>query len=77
MITTRFSELVVEKGKSNKSQLAKELGMNRWTVINLIEHEAPERMDLKTIEKICRTFNIMPNDLFRITNEDGTGWKPE
>lgn len=76
MITTRVAELVIEKGKNNKSQLAKELDLNRWTVINLLNNDSPERMDLKTIEKLCRTLNVMPNDLFKITNDDGTLWKP-
>ena len=76
MITARIDELVARRGKNNTSKFARDLGMRRQTAINLINNNEPERMDLKTIEKLCRVLNVLPTDLFRITNDDGTEWKP-
>lgn len=76
MITTKVGDIVLQKGIDNKTNLARDLHMSRYAVFKLINNETPLRLDLSTIEKLCRVLNVMPNDLFEITNDDGTVWKP-
>lgn len=76
-ISTRIAELARHKGINNNIQLGELLGVHRQTVGRLINRQHATRLELATIEKLCRGFNIMPNDLFVITNEDGSLWAPE
>ena len=64
MISTRIAELARHKGINNNIQLGELLGMHRQTVGRLINRQHATRLELATIEKLCRGFNIMPNDLF-------------
>ena len=77
MIKTRIAELAKDLGIPSKSALGKLLGLHRSTVSYLLEKEDLERIELSTIESLCKVFNVMPNDLFLITNDDGTVWKPK
>lgn len=76
MIKTRIGELFIEQKIHSRYSLAQELGIHRTTVSNLIDNEELKRIELGTIEKLCRVFNVTPNDIFHITNDDGTAWSP-
>lgn len=65
-----------EEGIDNKTVFAEEIGISRTTLVHLALYGA-ERIWLSTVEKLCKKLNVMPNDLFNITNDDGTPWKPE
>lgn len=77
MIRTRIAEIVQEKGITNKSHLSRMLDMNRNGINRMMSDDEPALIKLLTIEKLCRTLNVLPTDLFMILNEDGTEWKPE
>lgn len=80
MITIKVSDLVnihKDLGFTNQTRLSEALGMHRSALGKLIRRETPPRIELETIEKLCRFFNVSPNELFEITNDDGSVWKPD
>jgi|GEM_PF-3532378 DNA-binding Xre family transcriptional regulator len=78
MIRTTVAELSEEKGLPSHVLLGEFLGLHRQHIAKLIhEKGTTPRIELETIEKLCRGFNVMPNELFLITNEDGSPWKAE
>jgi len=77
MIRTKVSEVLKSYETVNRTKLAKLIGISRWLLTKLADLHEVERLELETIERLCRGLNIMPNDLFLITNSDGTPWKPD
>ena len=74
MIKLGLAKILEEKNITNKTQLARELQMSRNNVNKMLANDEPYHIVLSTIEKLCKTLDIMPNDLFRIYNDDGTIW---
>lgn len=67
MIRLRINEIMLEKGITNKSQFAKRIGMSRSGFTKLLLHDV-ERIELATIEKLCKEFNVTPSELFEISD---------
>ena len=61
----------------NRTQLALEIGISRNALNSLVNNLNLEHIATLSLERICRTLNVTPNDLFQFFNEDGTVWKPE
>lgn len=76
LIRLKVSEIFASEDIINKSQLAREMGMSRNNINNLLGNDTPASIELASIEKICKRFGVTPNDLFEILNDDGTEWKP-
>lgn len=68
MIIFKLAHILLEKGISNKTDFAKEIGMNRWGLTKLVLRQ-PERVDLMTIEKLCRGLKCTPYDLFELVDD--------
>lgn len=70
MIIWRLPEIVSseEFAKISKAQLARDIGIGRWNFIKLTLRQV-ERMDMFTLNKICRTLNRTPSDLFEYIND--------
>ena len=77
VIKTRIAELYVKLGIPSRYSFAQSLGIHRASVSNLLDNEDLKRIELFSIERLCKVYNVMPNDLFLITNDDGTEWKPK
>lgn len=77
MIIYKLQDIMRAKKIINITQMAEDLGMHRNTLSRVARNTQPVQIDTATLEKLCRTLNIMPNDLIKIMNEDGTEWKPE
>jgi DNA-binding Xre family transcriptional regulator len=75
MIKIRLNEIFEQKGISNKTQFADRIGLSRWGLNKILLHDTG-RIDLDTIEKLCRELDITPNDLIEIKNEDGSPFAP-
>lgn len=68
MIRLRLNEILEEMGITNKTQIAKKIGLSRWSFIRMLYHPVTA-LELVTIEKICKELGITPNDLIVI--DDG------
>jgi DNA-binding Xre family transcriptional regulator len=75
MIRLKLKEILEEKKLLNKSEVARQVDLSRWSFSKLTLHNS-DRIELNTIEKLCKGLNITPNELFEITNDDGSLWKP-
>lgn len=53
------------------SDVARETGLHRNTITLLYKEEAT-RVELETIEKLCKLFNCSVCDLFELINEETT-----
>lgn len=67
VIRLRINEIMIEKGITNRTQFAKRLGMSRSGFTKMLLHDV-ERIELVTIEKLCKELCVTPNDLFEITD---------
>ena len=68
MIRCHLSRLMGER-KMNIADVARETGLNRNTV-TLLYKETATRVDLESIEKLCRLFDCDVGDLFEYKNSD-------
>lgn len=67
MIRLRINEIMLEKGITNKTQFAKRLGMSRSGCTKMVL-DGVERIELVTIEKLCKELNVTPGELFEISD---------
>lgn len=67
MIKCHLSKLMGEK-KLKIVDVARETGINRGTVTRLY-HETASRVELETIEALCRYLGCDVGDLFEFVNE--------
>lgn len=81
MITTRIKELFDKNaeafGIKSTYQLSLLLGLSRQSTGVLVKKKDLFRIELDTVERLCKLFNVMPDDLFDIVNDDGSEWEPE
>lgn len=61
-IRIAIKEVAEKIGIENPTQLTEKTGLNYATCYNLWENRV-KRIDLKTLEKLCKTLNVSPNDL--------------
>lgn len=61
MIKIHLSKLLGAQ-RINMTELASLTGLSRNTIF-LLYHEKTERIDFKTLEKICASLNCQPGDL--------------
>lgn len=54
--------------KMNISDVARESGLNRSTISSLY-HEKATRIELETIEKICKVFGCSVGDMLEINDK--------
>ncbi|CUH97388.1 hypothetical protein P22_3516 [Propionispora sp. 2/2-37] len=69
MIKIHLSRILGEK-RLNMSALAESTGLSRNTIF-LLYHEKTERMDFKTLEKLCNALNCQPGDLLEYIPNQG------
>ncbi|UZE96937.1 helix-turn-helix domain-containing protein [Alkalimarinus alittae] len=67
MIRCHLSKLMGEH-KMNISDVARESGLNRSTISSLY-HEKATRIELETIEKICKVFGCSVGDMLEINDK--------
>lgn len=75
MIRHRIKEIMEEQGLNNQSEVARMINMSRSAFRQLLSDETV-RIDFESIEKLCRGLSVTPNELFEISNEDGSLWTP-
>jgi DNA-binding Xre family transcriptional regulator len=65
MATVRLTvkELAEKRGISNPFMLAKETGLN-YAACYKMWHGEQQRVDLKTLAKLCEIFSVKPGQLF-------------
>lgn len=68
MIKCHLSTLM-GKHKLNVLRLSEETGLNRSVITALYKEEA-KRIDLSTVEKLCRYFECEIQDLFELVDEN-------
>ena len=68
MIKCHLSKLMGEK-RLKISDVARETGVNRGTITRLY-HEQAERLELDTLEKICRYMECNICDLFELIDDE-------
>jgi len=68
MIKCHLSTLMGTK-KIKISELAREINLNRNTITLLFKEEA-SRIDLETIDKLCKYFNCSVSDLLEYHPDD-------
>ena len=68
MIRIHLSRLMGEK-RLKIADLARDTGLSRTTVSRLY-HEDSERIDLDTLEKLCRYLDINIEELLEIVDDD-------
>lgn len=61
MVKCQLSRLMGEK-KMNISDVARETGVNRGTIMRLY-HETAQRIELDTIDRLCQLFHCDVGDL--------------
>lgn len=66
MLSFKINELLLQKGKT-KYWLAKQCGMSAHAIGKLCKNETT-RIEVATIEKICKVLECTPNDIF--TSDD-------
>ena len=67
MIKCHLSRLMGEQ-KLNIADVARETGLNRNTV-SLLYKETATRIDIETIDLLCKLFNCNVHDLFEFISE--------
>ena len=67
MIRIHLSRLMGEK-RLKIADLVRDTGLSRTTVSRLY-HEDSERIDLDTLEKLCRYLNVEIADVLEITDD--------
>jgi len=75
MIELRLAEILKAKRIDNMSRLALDIGISRNALNRLVKKGELFRIEMESLEKLCRQLNVMPNDLFNIVNEDGSIWE--
>lgn len=68
MIRCNLSRLMGEQ-KMNISDVARSTGLNRST-ISLLYHETATRIDLESIDKLCRLFRCQVGELLELSDKD-------
>lgn len=63
MLKLRIKELAQQKGMRRPMDLAKKSGLS-FSVAYKLWHDQQTRIDLKTIERLCKTFRVKPGQLF-------------
>ena len=76
MIEFRLKTIIESKMLLNQTQLAIEMQMHRTSLNRIINNRKPVQVNVIALEKICRTLNVLPNDLLKIINDDGSVWAP-
>ncbi len=71
MIRCHLSRLMGEN-KMKIIDVARKTGLHRNTV-TLLYNETAQRVDLETIDRLCRLFNCEVGDLFEFRAEDLSG----
>lgn len=66
MIKCHLSRLMGER-KLKISDVARDTGLHRNTV-TLLYQETATRVDLETIEALCKYFNVQVGELFELTD---------
>ena len=69
MIRCHLSRLMGEH-KMKIIDVARKSGLHRNT-ITLLYNETAQRVDLETIERLCRLFNCEVGDLFQLVETEG------
>jgi len=64
MVKIKIDKLLEEKGRT-KYWLIKETELNFHTVTNLVKNKTTG-IQFDTLEKICKTLECTPNDIFEI-----------
>jgi len=59
--------LLMGRDKLKIADVARETGLNRSTITALY-HETASRIELDSVEKLCRLFNCGVGDLFEFTD---------
>ena len=67
MIKCHVSRLMGEH-KMKVADVARETGIHR-NMVTLLYNETATRVDLSSVEKLCRIFNCQVNDLFEFVDE--------
>lgn len=67
MIRLRLSAIMGER-RLKISDVARETGINRGTITR-IYHEDVEKLDLDTLEELCRFFEVDISDMLEMTDE--------
>lgn len=67
MIVNRIAQIAAAKGKS-VSQISVETGLRYNTVLALFRGQG-RRIDLDTLDTLCRALGVQPGDLFQ--------WQPD
>jgi DNA-binding Xre family transcriptional regulator len=62
----RIAELRVKHDRMTQADLAKQTGLSKTTISNL-ESKHLKRIELATIEKLCRALVCTPNELFELS----------
>ncbi|QCU91005.1 helix-turn-helix domain-containing protein [Thiomicrorhabdus sediminis] len=68
MINSNLSTLMGSR-RLKVIDVARELGVNRSS-IDLLYNNQAKRVDLETLDKLCKFFECTPNDILNFTNED-------
>ena len=71
VLTNRLSRLLGER-RLSISEAARQSGVSYKTVFDLF-HDRTTRVDLGTIDKLCRALKCTPNDLFEFSPEPPDG----
>lgn len=76
MIRCHLARMMGEK-KLRIADVARETGLSRATV-TLLYKETAQKVDLESIEKICRLFNCKVGELFELQSElESQQYKPQ
>ena len=67
MIHFRLSSILGHR-RIKMTELAKRSGIS-YPTINRLYHEKTNRIDYKTLDRLCRALNVAPGDLLEFTEE--------
>ncbi|WP_040727382.1 helix-turn-helix transcriptional regulator [Thiomicrorhabdus sp. Kp2] len=68
MIDSKLSTLMGSK-RLKVIDVAREIEVNRSSIDKLYNNQA-KRIDLETLDKLCKFLDCTPNDILNFTNED-------
>ncbi|MEA1988605.1 MAG: helix-turn-helix transcriptional regulator [Pseudomonadota bacterium] len=68
MIDSKLSTLMGSK-RLKVIDVAREIEVNRSSIDKLYNNQA-KRIDLETLDKLCKFLDCTPNDILSFTNED-------
>ncbi|MGL4569213.1 MAG: helix-turn-helix domain-containing protein [Fusobacteriaceae bacterium] len=70
MLKIKIKYLMIDNKIKNLSELARQTGINRATLIKLHNEERPETLILENLFKLCDFFNCKLSDLIEYTPDE-------